>query len=203
MYLTMANIETRQNCSMKDIINLFIEYDENVKINSLTVKNTFESAKTLKKNGFNKNFQRNTIKCTYCNRIGHKTEECRIKFWNENKNKTASSSKISSNVQLFSPSTSTTSSSSSTTTMTTQQPQISTIGHPNHPMMVAAAAAAAAAAHSQLPSSATGATTASSPQTALPSDYQHAAAFYPWFLRANPFAGRFPGKFFSLTFRDV
>ena len=98
---------------------------------------------------------------------------------------------------------STTSSSSSTTTMTTQQPQISAIGHPNHPMMVAAAAAAAAAAHSQLPSSATGATTASSPQTALPSDYQHAAAFYPWFLRANPFAGRFPGKFFSLTFRDV
>ena len=111
-------IVSRQNCSMKDIINLFIEYDENVKINSLTVKNTFESAKTLKKNGFNKNFQRSTIKCTYCNRIGHKTEECRIKFWNENKNKTASSSKISSNVQSSSPSTSTTSSSSSTTPKT-------------------------------------------------------------------------------------
>ncbi|KPM04503.1 hypothetical protein QR98_0029520 [Sarcoptes scabiei] len=62
-----------------------------------------------------------------------------------------------------------------------QSPQVASLSHPNHPMMVAAAAAAAAssAAH-QFPS--------------IPSEYQHAAAFYPWFLRANPFAGRFPGK---------
>lgn len=65
-----------------------------------------------------------------------------------------------------------------------QMPQVAPIGHPNHPMMVAAAAAAAAASSAhQFPS--------------LPSDYQQAAAFYPWFLRANPFAGRFPGKCLS------
>ncbi|KAF7490274.1 hypothetical protein SSS_08186 [Sarcoptes scabiei] len=65
-----------------------------------------------------------------------------------------------------------------------QSPQVASLSHPNHPMMVAAAAAAAAssAAH-QFPS--------------IPSEYQHAAAFYPWFLRANPFAGRFPGMPFD------
>ena len=62
-----------------------------------------------------------------------------------------------------------------------QMPQVAPLGHPNHPMMVAAAAAAAAASSAhQFPP--------------MPSDYQQAAAFYPWFLRANPFAGRFPGK---------
>lgn len=62
-----------------------------------------------------------------------------------------------------------------------QMPQVAPLGHPNHPMMVAAAAAAAAASSAH-------------PFPSLPSDYQQAAAFYPWFLRANPFAGRFPGK---------
>lgn len=62
-----------------------------------------------------------------------------------------------------------------------QMPQVAPLGHPNHPMMVAAAAAAAAASSAH-------------PFPPMPSDYQQAAAFYPWFLRANPFAGRFPGK---------
>lgn len=63
-----------------------------------------------------------------------------------------------------------------------QMPQVAGLGHPNHPMMATMAAAAAAAASSahQFPP--------------MPSDYQQAAAFYPWFLRASPFAGRFPGK---------
>lgn len=57
------------------------------------------------------------------------------------------------------------------------------LGHPaNHSMMMAAAAAAAAAS------------SGSHPFPPMPSDYQQAAAFYPWFMRANPFAGRFPGE---------
>ena len=72
--------------------------------------------------------------------------------------------------------------SMSQTSSAGQMPQVAPLGHPNHPMMVAAAAAAAAAS------------SAAHPFPPMPSDYQQAAAFYPWFLRANPFAGRFPGK---------
>lgn len=75
-----------------------------------------------------------------------------------------------------------------------QIPQVAPLGHPNHPIMMAAAAAAAAAAassahHHQF--------------STMPTDYQQAAAFYPWFLRANPFAGRFPGKCSLLSFTST
>nr|XP_046920439.1 uncharacterized protein LOC124500412 [Dermatophagoides farinae] len=89
-------ITALQTCSMKDIMNAFIEYDENMKINSLTSKSTSDNREVAKmmRNRNKKQFK-NNVQCSYCKKFGHQEKDCRFKFWDE-KHKSSSSSTSSS-----------------------------------------------------------------------------------------------------------
>ncbi|KAH7644267.1 hypothetical protein HUG17_6629 [Dermatophagoides farinae] len=104
-------LTSRDSLTMKDIMNAFIEEDEKMKtVSSKHVSN--QSVNAMKKK-FNKksssSSKRNDVKCDYCKRNGHTTDDCHKRFWDEHHKSSTSSSSSQSNSK---PSTSSSSASS-------------------------------------------------------------------------------------------